>query len=90
MTSTATQEAAQVPVPQAPPALPAHCFRMPLFHPGVRVRLDGRNETVSHIMIRKQLVCVHLVGREAPVRPDQLELQPTLFTTERRAEPLLV
>lgn len=64
-------------------------FRMPLFRPGTRVRFSGRHETVSHIVVRRQLLAVHLVGHEAPVRPDQLELEPTLFTTARRPDPLL-
>jgi hypothetical protein len=32
---------------------------------------------------------VHLVGRDGAVRPDQLELEPTLFSTARRPEPLM-
>lgn len=67
-------------------------FRMPLFHPGAKVRLkgQGREEVVSHIMVRKQLLSVHLVGREIAVRPEDLEIKPTVFSTQRRPEPLLI
>ena len=80
---------------ETPADLPAqsgaqsHCFRMPLFHPGTKVRLAGRDEVVSHIVVRKQLLAVNLVGRDGAVRPDQLELEPTLFSTARRPEPLM-
>lgn len=67
-------------------------FRMPLFHPGTKVRLkgQGREEIVSHIMVRKQLLSVHLVGREIAVRPEDLEVKPTVFSTQRRPEPALI
>lgn len=65
-------------------------FRMALFRPGVKVRLKGHEETVSHVMVRKQLLSVHLVGREIAVRPEDLELKPTVFSTQRRPEPLLI
>lgn len=67
-------------------------FRMALFHPGAKVRLkgQGREEVVSHIMVRKQLLSVHLVGREIAVRPEDLEIKPTVFSTQRRPEPLLI
>lgn len=64
-------------------------FRMPLFHPGTRVHLDGHPETVSHVVVRRQLLSVHLVGHGAPVRPEQLELEPTVFSTVRKPEPQL-
>ena len=77
--------AVDVPVPEG---AQGHRFCMPLFHPGVKVRLNGREETVSHVVVRKQLLAVHLVGRELPYRPDQLELEPTVFSTVRKPEPL--
>ncbi|WP_353618866.1 hypothetical protein [Paenacidovorax monticola] len=64
-------------------------FRMPLFKPGTHVRYGRHSETVSHIVVRRQQLSVYLVGRESPVRPDQLELEPVLFTTQRRPDPLL-
>ncbi|MEG2632000.1 MAG: hypothetical protein RSB42_14100 [Comamonas sp.] len=63
-------------------------FEMPLFRPGVQVQEGGRNETVSHVVLRRREMVVYLVGREDPVRPDRLRLQPSKFTTARRAESL--
>lgn len=63
-------------------------FDMPLFRPGVEVQEGGRTETVSHVILRRREMMVYLVGREEPVRPDRLRLQPTRFTTARRAEGL--
>ncbi|MEG0002640.1 hypothetical protein [Comamonas sp.] len=63
-------------------------FEMPLFRPGVQVQEGGRNETVSHVVLRRREMVVYLVGREDPVRPDRLRLQPSKFTTARRAEGL--
>ncbi|MDT0137760.1 hypothetical protein [Acidovorax sp. PRC11] len=58
-------------------------FRMPVFHPGAQVRLGDRVETVSHITIRRQDMCIHLVGRDTPVPPEKLVVEPTVFTTCR-------
>lgn len=63
-------------------------FDMPMFRPGVEVEEGGRTETVSHVILRRREMMVYLVGREDPVRPDRLRLQPTRFTTARRAEGL--
>lgn len=61
---------------------------MPLFRPGVEVMENGRTETVSHVILRRREMMVYLVGREDPVRPERLHLQPSQFTTARRAEGL--
>jgi hypothetical protein len=66
----------------------APVFRMPLFHPGTKVKLSGSEETVSHIVIRRHFLSVYLVGRESPVRPDQLEVESKLFSTARQPGPL--
>lgn len=63
-----------------------HIFQMPVFKPGVRVMHAGRSETVSHVVLRRREMVVHLVGHEDPVRPERLTLTPTTFTTERRPE----
>jgi hypothetical protein len=83
-----TGEMAEASAP-APQPMVAPVFRMPLFHPGTKVKLSGSEETVSHIVIRRHFLSVYLVGREAPVRPDQLELEPQLFSTTRQPTPLL-
>ncbi len=74
----------------ATPPVPARSFtfEMPLFRPGVQVQEGGRNETVSHVVLRRREMVVYLVGREDPVRPDRLRLQPSKFTTARRPEGL--
>ena len=61
----------------------AACFRMPLFKPGTVVRLGQSRETVSHIIIRRSVLLVHLVGYEAPVNADALTVEPSVFTLAR-------
>jgi len=73
--------------PQAPHAR-GHMFQMPVFKPGVQVVYAGRTETVSHVVLRRREMMVHLVGREDPVKPERLTLTPTWFSTERRPEVL--
>ena len=65
-----------------------HMFQMPVFKPGVKVVHAGRTETVSHVVLRRREMMVHLVGRDEPVKPERLTLTPTLFSTERRPEVL--
>lgn len=63
-------------------------FHMPLFRPGTEVTQNGRREVVSHVILRRRELMVYLRGHDDPVKPDRLYLAPTLFTTERRHEPL--
>ncbi|MBP9942342.1 MAG: hypothetical protein KBF33_13265 [Comamonas sp.] len=63
-------------------------FQMPVFKPGTRVMQGGREETVSHVVLRRREMMVYLVGREDPVRPDRLSLEPQWFTTERNPQAL--
>ena len=58
-------------------------FRMPLYRPGTRVRHAGSWETVSHVALRRHDLSVYLVGRNEPVDPLHIELEPTVFTTLR-------
>jgi len=83
-----TQGAAASPGAALPVQPRSFTFEMPLFRPGVQVQEGGRNETVSHVVLRRREMVVYLVGREEPVRPDRLRLQPSKFTTARRAEGL--
>jgi len=83
-----TPGAAAPPGAQLPVQPRSFTFEMPLFRPGVQVQEGGRNETVSHVVLRRREMVVYLVGREDPVRPDRLRLQPSKFTTARRAEGL--
>ena len=48
----------------------------------------GREETVSHVVLRRREMMVYLVGRDDPVRPDRLSLEPQWFTTERNPQAL--
>ncbi len=59
---------------------------MPVFRPGTRVRLGNAWETVSHIILRRQELLVHLVGREGAFDPSRIQLEPTVFHTRRCPE----
>ncbi|MBF6630968.1 MAG: hypothetical protein ITG01_07445 [Comamonas sp.] len=63
-------------------------FQMPVFKPGVRVMEAGREETVSHVVLRRREMMVYLVGKDEPVKPERLRVTPTWFTTERSPEAL--
>lgn len=63
-------------------------FQMPVFKPGVQVMQGGRQEVVSHVVLRRREMMVYLVGKEEPVKPEHLSLTPTWFTTTRRPETL--
>lgn len=58
-------------------------YYMPLFRPGAVVHLGHRRETVSHVMLRRSGLMVYLVGHEAPVHPDALQLEPSAFQLSR-------
>ncbi|MBS0508014.1 MAG: hypothetical protein JSR53_11590 [Proteobacteria bacterium] len=69
-----------------PPEVPwgwSRQFRMPLYKPGTRVKRAGSWETVSHVTLRRNDLAVYLVGSAEAVNPVELELEPTVFTTER-------
>lgn len=59
---------------------------MAVFKPGTRVRRAGSWETVSHVSLRRNDLAVYLIGNADPVSPVELELAPTVFTTERVPE----
>lgn len=73
---------------QARPEARSCMFQMPVFKPGVRVMQAGREETVSHVVLRRREMMVYLVGQDEPVKPERLALQPQWFSTERRPEAL--
>ncbi|MBS0466891.1 MAG: hypothetical protein JSS31_18220 [Proteobacteria bacterium] len=83
-------ETSQVPAETADqPVVPwgwSREFRMALYKPGTRVRRSGSWETVSHVSLRRNDLAVYLVGSVEPVDPVELELEPTVFTTERVPE----
>lgn len=61
------------------------CFYMTCFRPGMTVHLSGRTETVSHVLLRRGTLLVHLVGHDAPVLSERLSVNPLLFTRKRTA-----
>lgn len=71
--------------PSSAQAVPVrqNMFQMPLFKPGTRVMQGDREETVSHVVLRRREMMVYLVGREEPVKPERLSLKPLWFSTER-------
>lgn len=66
----------------------SNSFQMPVFKPGVQVMQGDKQETVSHVVLRRREMMVYLVGRDEPVKPDRLSLKPTWFSTKRRPEVL--
>ena len=61
----------------------AKYFHMPLFRPGIVVQWGNKRETVSHVVVRRSVLLVHLVGIDGPVEADILTLAPTRFTLLR-------
>lgn len=61
-------------------------YYMPLFKPGAVVHMGSSRETVSHVVLRRGGLMVHLVGREVPVHPDTLQLAPSAFVLSRVPE----
>lgn len=65
---------------------PAAYYYMPLFKPGAVVYLGRSRETVSHVVVRRSGLLVHLVGQESPVHPDALQVEPSVFCLTRVPE----
>ena len=61
-------------------------YYMPLFKPGAIVHQGLRRETVSHVVVRRGGLMVHLVGHESPVHSDTLRLEPSAFQLNRVPE----
>lgn len=70
-------------LPDATPQGWSKRFIMPLFQRGTQVRHAGRWETVDYVQLRRLEMAVFLVGHAEPFSTRQLELAPTLFTTQR-------
>ena len=62
-------------------------YYMPLFRPGAVVHVGHTRETVSHVVVRRGGLLVHLVGHETPVHPDTLRLAPSAFQLSRVPAP---
>lgn len=63
--------------------LDTNYFHMPLFKPGIVVQWGNKREIVSHVVVRRSVLLVHLVGIDGPVQADILTLAPTRFTLLR-------
>jgi len=70
-------------LPQAVPQGWSKRFIMPVFRHGTQVKHAGRWETVDYVKLRRLELLVYLVDHHDPVSTRDLELAPTLFTTER-------
>ena len=63
----------------------ANYFHMPLFRPGIVVQWGSKRETVSHILVRRSSMLVHMVGVDVSVASENLTLALTLFSLLRVA-----
>lgn len=62
---------------------PTAYYYMPHFKPGTAVQWKQQSETVSHVVIRRNTLMIHLVGKDIAVHPDTLQLEPTAFQLTR-------
>jgi len=77
-------QAAEADSPAEPSPPPdTSSIRLPLFRPGTRVSHQGQPCTVSHVLISRGQLLVHLHETNSPVRPDQLFLEPTRLLLRR-------
>ena len=61
-------------------------YYMPLFKPGAIVQLGSSRETVSHVVVRRGGLMVHLLWCYVLVHPDTLWLEPSAFQLSRVLE----
>ena len=54
--------------------------RMPIFRPGTVAYLNGRQTTVSHVLISRGQLFVHVDGQTNPVPCELLEIEPSTRT----------
>lgn len=59
---------------------------MPLYRSGAAVVWRKQKHTISHVMLRRDELWIYLVKRAEPVRPESLQIKPTLMTTARQPE----
>lgn len=52
-------------------------IRLPLFKAGQAVQHQGRSARVSHVLLRRGELFVYLEGRDVPVDPVELTVEPT-------------
>lgn len=61
---------------------------MPLYKSGAVVVWRKQKHIISHVMLRRDELWVYLLKRAEPVRPESLQIKPTLMTTARQPERL--
>ncbi|HSV52152.1 MAG TPA: hypothetical protein VLJ57_08560 [Burkholderiaceae bacterium] len=61
-------------------------IRMPIYRSGQTVQHHGYSARVSHVLLRRGELFVYLEGRENPVDPSELALEPTEFVYRRKSE----
>lgn len=61
-------------------------IRMPIFKSGQTVQHHGYSARVSHVLLRRGELFVYLEGRESPVDPSELALEPTVLIYRRKSE----
>ncbi len=72
--------------PLIPMETAATHYYMPHYKAGASVRWGQRDETISHVVVRRYALAVYLVGHDAPVMPESLQLAPTAFRLTRAPE----
>ncbi|MFZ4285350.1 hypothetical protein [Variovorax sp. HJSM1_2] len=58
-------------------------IRIPLYRRGAVVRYNGKDATISHVLIRKSLLYVCLKDMERPVPAQEIEIEPTVLQLTR-------
>lgn len=74
---------ADSPAEPSPPPDTSSSISLPLFRPGTCVSYQGNPCTVSHVMISRGKLLVHLRETVDAVRADELVLAPTRLSLQR-------
>ncbi len=60
-------------------------IRIPLYRRGAVVRYNGKEATISHILIRKSTLYVCLNEIERPILAQDIDIEPTVLELSRGA-----
>jgi len=60
-------------------------IRIPLYRRGAVVRYNGKDATISHVLIRKSVLYVCLNDIERPVLAHEIDIEPTVLNLSRDA-----
>jgi len=61
-------------------------YRLALYKPGSSVEWQGRDMTVSHVLLRRGRLMVYLQGHPDPVEPETITMPLTRLILQRTAE----